>query len=76
MPRRRATETDLEAGGLFDVVLRSRGHAVFNSQGGGGGGGVRHWGTSWVWWMNAMNRFLLSNLGVEEKEGKLPASRF
>ncbi len=34
-------DTYLEAGGLFNLLLRSRRHAVLGNR---GGGGVRHWG--------------------------------
>ena len=75
VPRQSSAYAYFEAGGLFDRLLRSRRHAVFSDR---GGEGVGHWGNELVDFggMNAVNRFLVSNLGVEEKEDECQQRRF
>ena len=64
---------DLEAGGLFDLLLRSRRHAVFSDR---GGGGVRHYGGNELGGtfgrVNSMNRFLRVKLGGWRKRRNWP----
>ena len=45
VPRQSTMYAYFEAGGLFDLLLRSRRHAVFGDR---GGGGVGHWGNELV----------------------------